>query len=102
MAYKDGVRIAVSIFEAAAFHYSVKATCRSCGHGNVFHPHGLWWLFQRKGWDDALRDAPRRFRCIRCGKTGATLALVTDEPTIKRLPMPPAHEWKRAVNRFRS
>src|SRR3546814_1180914 len=59
---RDGLRRATHIFEAAAWHYALKPVCR-CGHSATFNPHGLWWHFQKRHWDDNLRDARRRFWC---------------------------------------
>lgn len=99
--YRNDVRIATTLFEAAAFHKKIRATCK-CGHSSVFDPHALWWLFQRKGWDQRLKVLPGRFRCLRCSSGRVRVALVEEPVTIDRLPMPPEHEWKRAVSRFRS
>jgi len=100
--YQDGIPRATTIFEAAAWHYAIRVTCRACNHAATFHPHALWWLFERKGWDGQLRQAGARFRCETCrAKRGARLELTRDEPTVQ-LPLPAEHEWKRAVSRFRS
>jgi hypothetical protein len=105
---KDGGRIATTLFEAAAWHYAVKPICSRCRHTATFHPHALWWHFQRKGWNDRLLDARARFWCRVCGQaTGQRvrprlLELVQESAADICLTMPPAHEWKRAVNRFRS
>jgi hypothetical protein len=93
--------------EAAAWHYAIKPVCRVCGHHAVFDPHGLWWLFERKGWDDRLTVAAGRFYCLACRRDRrahvrrAALYLVKDEPTV-RLPLPPESQWKRVVSRMRS
>lgn len=50
MAYKDGLPLATNLFEAAVWHKAIKVTC-GCGHAVTYDPHGLWWLFERKGWD---------------------------------------------------
>lgn len=100
----DGGRVKQTIFECAAFKYSIRATCNrvGCHHNMAFNPYALWWLFSRKGWDDNLRAAGKQLRCGRCGGRGARLEPVTTEPTVENLPLPPRHEWARAVNRFRS
>src|SRR3546814_20156731 len=56
---RDGLRRATHIFEAAAWHYALKPVCR-CGHSATFNPHGLWWHFQQRHWDDNLRSDERR------------------------------------------
>lgn len=97
---REGGRIATTIFEAAAFQYGVKAICQ-CGHSAVFNPHGLWWRFQRKHWNDEFRNAAKRFRCLRCGKYQARLEPTSQTVTRNVYPMPDKGEWRRAVNRFR-
>jgi hypothetical protein len=97
---REGGRIIETFFEAAAFQYTVKATCR-CGHGAVFQPHALWWRFERKGWPPKLKDGAARFRCLRCAKGPVRLEPSRDPVTHDVFPLPPEHEWKRAVNRFR-
>jgi len=41
--YRDGLKRATCLFEAAAWHRAVKVRC-GCGHFAVFDPHGLWWF----------------------------------------------------------
>jgi hypothetical protein len=97
----DGGRTPTNIFEAAAWHWCVVAKCRRCDREAIFDPHAAWWLFERKGWDDNLRDASRRFRCTTCQSRAIVTFSRTKEPNAF-LPMPSARDWKRAVNRFRS
>ena len=105
----DGSKQATNLFEAAAWQYAVRVSCGWCTHMAVFDPHALWWLFHRKGWDDHLPAAARRFTCIPCrqnwqmqAKGAARISLVREAPTVTSLPLPPEHEWKKAINRFRS
>ena len=105
----DGTKTATNLFEAAAWHYSVRVSCGWCTHMAIFDAHVLWWLFHRKGWDDNLAAAAKRFACMPCrrnyqgqAKGAARITLGRDEPTEKRLPFPPETEWKRAISRFRS
>lgn len=97
----DGGRIPTDLFEAAAWHYSVVATCRACRREGVFHAAGLWWLFHRKGWDYGFAAAARRFKCRQCGRKGWIMAL-RNKPITVPLPLPDERAWKRAVSRFRS
>ena len=100
---ENGARVPYTFFECAAFGFAVKATCRGCKHSNSFSPAGLWWLFQRKHWEDEMRGrAGSRFRCVRCGSSGARLDAVREPPTLSKLPDPPEAEWKRACSRYRS
>jgi len=102
----DGSRVATNLFEAAAWHYAVKPVCR-CGHSTAFNPHGLWWRFERRGWDVRFEKALARFWCIRCKwRTGRRVRpvkfeLVQQSVDDIELEYPPDHEWKRAVRRFR-
>ena len=57
--YRDGLKVATCIFEAAAWHYSVRVECR-CRREGLFEAHGLWWKFQRKGWSDDSTARPAR------------------------------------------
>lgn len=104
----DGGRIATTLFEAAAWHHAVKPVCSRCPHSAIFHPHALWWHFTRRGWDQGLQAACQRFWCRKCGERigmrirPRILELVRETDDMICLTMPPAHEWKRAVNRFRS
>ncbi|THD35697.1 MAG: hypothetical protein E7773_10140 [Sphingomonas sp.] len=98
---RDGMRIPSSIFECAAWHYSVVAICRRCARETIFDPHALWWLFERKHWDGNLKSATHRFKCTKCG-AGAFLTWSRSKEANTSLPMPSAADWKRAISRFRS
>jgi hypothetical protein len=106
--YRDGLKHATHIFEAAAWQYAIKVRCRHCGHSAVFDPHAMWWLFDRNGWDDRLTEAARRFYCSaclnkrQCRVRQAQIDLVRESVTVQGLTMPDAASWKRALNRFRS
>ena len=98
----DGDRVPTTLFEAAAFHHTIKARCQSCEHAAVFHAAALWWLFQRKHWADHFDYVGERMKCTGCGRRGIRIVAVHDAPTVTTLPLPGDHEWKRAVSRFRS
>lgn len=101
----DDARTVTRIFEAAAWMYTLRATC-SCGNASVFHPHALWWRFHRAGWDDALGKARSHFYCRVCWhkhcrkERPVRFEPCKDGPTI-HLPLPDDREWKRAVNHYR-
>lgn len=99
----DGTRRLTTLFDCAAFGYSLMAKCArpGCGHFVIIEGHALWWRFQRKGWDERLWMAAKRLRCEKCGHRGGTLDPVMREPTVHRWPMPPEGEWKRALQRYR-
>ena len=98
---KDGGRVPTNLFEAAAWHYAVVVTCRKCGSVGVFDPHALWWRFHRKNWDDGFRNVARRMRCKSCGG-GAFVGWSRNAVSTVVMDLPPASEWKRAIDRFRS
>jgi hypothetical protein len=97
----DGCRVPTDLFEAAAWHFAVVATCRRCKHEGVFDPHALWWLFERKGWPNNFASAARRLKCAQCGAGAWLSSDRRREPTVV-LPMPDARRWKNAISRFRS
>ena len=98
---KDGNRIPTSLFECAAWHRPIVATCYPCNREAVFDPHQLWWLFERKGWDDSLGCIARRLKCQQCGGRAKVTLERNAKPTVA-LPWPDERVWKRAVSRFRS
>jgi hypothetical protein len=95
------------LFDAAVRGRSVRLTCRTCGHSAVLSSHGLWWLFDRKGWRDGLEDLRRRSICLLClHRRGEKvrhpeLELVPGPPSDTSLPMPSEMDWKREVRRRR-
>jgi len=93
--YRDKTNPVRDLFDAAAQHYAVKLTCLRCRHQRIFDPHALWFLFDRKGWNDWLRDVRKRCRCTGCGARNPALDLVHEEATGEPLPMPSESEWKR-------
>lgn len=99
---EHGGQVPRTLFEAAAFHRSVRATCVACGHVGVFHAAALWRHFERRQWPGMLIDAGARLRCSTCGKRGTSIELTRDPPTVTNLPLPTDVEWRRAVSRFRA
>jgi hypothetical protein len=95
------------LFDVAVRGRAVRLKCTRCGHGTVFSSHALWWLFNRKGWVDTLREVRRRCLCIMCLHRRGTkvrdpeLELVDEAPTDDSLPMPSELDWKREVRRRR-
>ena len=95
------------LFDAAVRQYAVRLTCLRCGHVRIFDSHGLWYLFDRRGWDDRFSEVARRAVCEPCrSKHGFTtrfpkLELVREESTGEPLPPPPRPVWRRALSRRR-
>ena len=106
---KENYRPYRHITDCALFHENLRVKCRGCSNEKIFSGYALWWLFHRKGWDDSLKIAGRRFRCIRCsyaakgrGRSAVDLSLTRKEATGPQPPMPDERDWKRLVNRTRS
>jgi hypothetical protein len=101
-----GLMEPTSITDAAALRLVVRPVCR-CGHSMTFDPHGLWWHFQRRGWDDRLPEVRRRFWCIVCmAKLRQKVRPVRIETVSERsaavvLPMPSEREWKQQSRALR-
>src|SRR5690606_27062655 len=97
---------ATNLMEAAAWQNSIEVVCQ-CGNRATFDPHGLWWWFQQRGWNDSLTAARVRFWCRRCGaRVGRRVRpiqinLVRGSDADIQLPLPPEREWKRIVKRMR-
>lgn len=105
--YKDGLKVATCLFEAAIWHYAVGVRC-GCGHRAAFQPYGLWWRFHRKGWNDDLQAARARFWCRPCRlshgrkvRPGALRLIRPYDGPLIELPLPDEREWKRVLSRFR-
>jgi hypothetical protein len=93
--------------ECALYKRTLRLTCPRCRHVRILDAVPLWWLFQRRGWDDAVSDAPKRLCCSRCKERSGMvvrprLSVGRDPPTGEQLPYPDEATWKRLVSRFRS
>ena len=103
--FEDAERLATCLFEAAAWHRTVKVVCR-CRHIGLFQPHGLWWRFERRGWSGDFRDARQHFYCRPCReahgqKVRPIIIATTKEPPTIQLRLPDERVWRQAINRFR-
>ena len=102
------MREATCLFEAAAWRSAIKVTCGRCRRSVTFNPHGLWWLFERKGWNDNLRGIAAHLYCKKCRDAfgdrvrGPRIELVKESDDDLCLPLPDHRTWKRALTRFRS
>ncbi|WP_243996281.1 hypothetical protein [Novosphingobium album (ex Hu et al. 2023)] len=103
---RDGVMLPTCILEAATFQQSVQLTCR-CGHTGRFEAHGLWWHFERRGWDDRFAAARPRFWCRVCASRERRkvhpdrLEAVPWQQGDVELPWPEERRWKQATARLR-
>lgn len=97
--------VPTGILEAATLQQSVMLTCR-CGHVGRFESHGLWWHFERRGWNDSFLAARGRFWCRVCAsRERRKVRPMRMEPVPWRagdleLPWPDEHRWKRATARL--
>lgn len=103
---REGVMEPTSIMEAASLHQSVIPIC-GCGHQARFEAHGLWWHFERRGWNDQFDRALVRFWCRICGsdKRGKVRPIRLEHAKWQagdfKLPWPDERIWKRAMARVR-
>jgi hypothetical protein len=67
----------------------------------------LWWHFERRGWDDRLFDARKRFCCTACQANNrrkirpTRLELVGWCESDLQLPLPDERTWKRIMRQIR-
>jgi hypothetical protein len=103
---RDGIMVPTCILEAATFNTSIMPVC-GCGNSARFESHGLWWHFERRGWDDSLKAARERFWCRICQSRlrrkvrPVRLALVQRAEGDLELPWPDERVWKKAMARLR-
>lgn len=97
-----------TLLDCARFKINLRMTCRASAHSRVMDAPGLWWLAERKGWDDAIAAIASRSCCEPC-RTGRQVKV--REPRFEQtggnapgplLAAPDPREWKRIVNRHRS
>jgi hypothetical protein len=86
---------------------TIRLTCPICGHVRSFDAVALWWMYERRGWDDALPGAYRRMYCTACkSKRDAVVRpraeITRDRPDDRQPPYPDEATWKRLVSRYRS
>jgi hypothetical protein len=103
---KRGAMVPTTLLDAASLHYSIKPIC-TCGNSARFESHGLWWHFERRGWDDRLIEARLRFWCRICRSKDRkkvrprALEVVPWLAGDIELPWPDERVWKRAMARVR-
>ena len=94
--------------DCALYRRNISLSRRQCRHVRVFDGRYLWWLFERRRWNDELKGIGRRFWCSECQIAKArkardpTLTITEGAPTGMPLPWPSDREWKRLVSRYRS
>ena len=104
--YPDGYA-PQSVHDCGLVARTVELRCPVCYHVRRFDPYALWWLFERRGWDDRLVSIGKRFRCVACWiasrrKVRPVVTVVDDAPSDDTLPRPDAASWKRSVKRRRT
>ena len=114
MADGDGLdhanRKLVTLQHCALHRRTITLTCPQCGRVRLIDAVPLWWLFERRGWDDRLPGFHRRLYCSVCrGSPGGPglrvrphFQITRDAPEPTHLPYPEERVWKRVVSRYRS
>ena len=103
---REGLMEPTSIFDAATLYKAIMPVC-SCGHATRFEARGLWWHFERRGWDDRLAAVPRRFWCRICASRHrrkvrpVRIDAPNGAPGDFELPLPDERILKRATSRVR-
>lgn len=103
----DHVGRRLRTLEQCALHKrTLRLSCTRCDHVRVIDAVCLWWLFNRRGWDDGLDAVAGHLRCARCHDDGTTtrprITVGREPPTGEALPYPDEATWKRLVSRYRS
>lgn len=96
-----------SLALCAIHQRTIRLTCPACQHARLLEAVTLWWMFDRRGWDDDLPRALRRFYCARCWRRRHVaerprFAIATVPPEGPQFAYPPEWEWKRLISRYRS
>lgn len=105
---KEGYRKYQRLFDLALYKRNIRMTCGCCEHSRVIDAPGLWWMFEKRHWNEELRDIGLRFYCGECWKLHRKkvrqpkMEVVEDDAEGPLLPGPDEYEWKRIVNRQRS
>lgn len=104
----DHVGRRLKTLEQCALHKrTLQLTCPKCRSVRVLDAVSLWWLFNRRGWEDTLVAARQRLCCAACRKLDGTvvrprLIVGREAPTGDPMPYPDAATWKKLVSRYRS
>lgn len=105
---KEDWRPLSTLLDCALYAINIRMTCNGCGHSRVMDGPGLWWLAERKGWDQSLHTFGKRCYCGECWrlryrKQRWPKMEQTKEPAEGALlPSPDQRTWKRVINRQRS
>lgn len=96
-----------TLTDLALRKWHVRLTCPTCGTVRVMSGAGLWYLFDRKHWNDDLRSARQRLYCALCFanrrvKIRPRIDKTHEGPTGPKLPDPSDHDWKKLIARYRS
>ena len=95
------------VHDAGLLGYTIELTCPVCRHVHGFNPYALWWLFERRGWDDLMSAVPERFHCVTCRiadshKVRPMVRVTDDKPTDETLQRPDGRTWAKSVKRRRT
>ena len=96
-----------TLLHCALYRTTLRITCRRCSHAVLWEAVRVWWHFERKGIDDRLPEAEKRFYCGKCWREKHTVSrprivITRDMPRDCYLPYPDDRTWKRVISRYRS
>lgn len=92
----------------AVYQKSLNLRCPACQHGAVLAAVPIWWLFERRGWDQSLNSVCKRLYCSACWARrkervyDPAMQISDDKPTADPFRWPDERTWKRLTSRFRS
>lgn len=91
----------------ALYQKVLRFTCPRCKHQRLLEAVTLWWMFERRQWNDALPLAIQHFYCKKCWASAKMVVrpryeITNDTPDGPQFPYPREGEWKRLVRRFRT
>ena len=97
-----------TLFDCALYKVNLRVSCKACAHSRVVDAPGLWWLAERKRWDQDIAAFSRRFYCGECWRTrhvvvrNVRVVQSQEEAEGPLLPGPDKREWKARLSRYRA
>ena len=56
----------------------LRMTCPRCRQSRILHGVAVWWLFERKSWNDSMGKVAVHFYCAACQKLGHRVVSVAN------------------------
>lgn len=104
----DHVNRRLTNLQRCAMHRrTIRVACPRCGHSYGYDAVPLWWMFEKKRWDDRITMVAQRLYCARCRqrngrKIRPNVAITRAMPDPAQPPYPDKSIWRRLVSRYRS